>query len=160
MNSIRIPNVDNVRLSESHSKELTASGTSRDAVIAAGVYTESDPVRVGELLNWSGPAPALGSCLVYPYLDVGGRPTGYHRLKPSTPRSSKKKEDKGKKIKYEAPRGDPNRLYIPPGTRSLLADPSVDLVVTEGEKKCLSADAAGFPCLSAPGVWAWQKKRV
>ncbi len=34
------------------------------------------------------------------------------------------------------------------------------ILVTEGEKKALSADTAGFPCVSVPGVWAWQKKRT
>lgn len=159
MNSSRISDVNNVRLSEVHLKELATSGISRETAVAAGVHTELDPDRVGELLNWSGPAPALGACLVFPYLDAKIQPMGYHRLKPSTPRSSKKNEDKGKAIKYEAPRRQPNRLYIPPDTRGSLADPTVTILVTEGEKKALSADAAGFPCLSVPGVWTWQKKR-
>ena len=159
MNSNRIPDLDNVQLSTAHLEELTASGISRDAADAAGVHTETDSARVSELLNWSGPATALGACLVFPYLDAGGRPTGYHRLKPSAPRTSRKKDDKGKSIKYEGPKGQPNRLYIPPGTRAVLADPTAPLLITEGEKKGLSADAAGFPCLSVPGVWAWQKKR-
>jgi len=63
----------------------------------------------------------LGPCLVYPYFDATGRQTGYHRLKPSSPRTSKKKDDKDKKTKYEGPKDKPNRLYIPPGTRAALA---------------------------------------
>src|SRR5207248_1828956 len=30
---------------------------------------------------------------------------------------------------------------------------------TEGEKKSLAADQAGFPCLGVPGVWSWQVGR-
>jgi putative DNA primase/helicase len=35
----------------------------------------------------------------------------------------------------------------------------VPLVVTEGEKKTLAADQAGFPCVGISGVWSWQTKR-
>jgi energy-coupling factor transporter ATP-binding protein EcfA2 len=159
MNFTTTPAPNDVRLCDAHLLELAASGISPEAAAAAGVYTESDPVRVAALLNWGGAAVVLGLCLVIPYLDATGRPTGYHRLKPSHPRASSKKEDRGKTIKYEAPKGLPNRLYIPPGTRAAVADPAVDLLLTEGEKKALAADAAGFACLSVPGVWAWQGKR-
>jgi hypothetical protein len=147
------------RLSDAHLGELAGSGISCEVFTAAGVYTETDPARVGKLLNWTGPAKALGPCLVFPYLDATGRPMDYHRLKPSAPRASKKKEDNGKRIKYEGPRGRPNRLYITPRARAALSDPAVALVLTEGEKKGLSGDSHGYVCLSVPGVWAWQKKR-
>lgn len=152
-------NATNPRLSAAHIRELAESGITPEAATAAGVYTETDPAKVGKLLNWTGAGSALGDCLVYPYLDATGTQTGYHRLKPATPRTSKKDEDKGKAIKYEAPKAKANRLYIPPGTRAALADPNTPLVFTEGEKKALATDAAGFACLSVPGVWAWQKKR-
>lgn len=147
-------------LHPTHLDELAASGISPEVAAAAGVYTAVNPYQVSKLLNWTRPANALGLCLVFPYFNPQGNPTGYHRLKPHCPRTSRKKEDQGKKSKYEGPKGQPNRLYIPPGTRAAIADPTAELVITEGEKKSLSATAAGFPCLSIPGVWAWQVKRT
>ena len=72
---------------------------------------------------------------------------------------SRKKKSENKPIKYEAPIGRPNRAYFPPGTRLVLADLTVPLIVTEGEKKALAADASGFPTIGLAGVWAWQPKQ-
>jgi hypothetical protein len=141
-----------------HAADLVRSGLTPAVAAAAGVYSEPDPAAVGRLLGWSGPADALGPCLVFPYPDADGRPTGYARLKPASPRADRRSP--GRLIKYEAPRGQPNRLYLPPGTRPAVADPAVPLLLTEGEKKALAADAAGFPCLGLAGVWAWQRKRA
>jgi hypothetical protein len=140
-----------------HLDDLARSGLTAAHAAAAGLYSEPDPAAVAALLNWTGSADALGPCLVFPYLDPDGRPTGYARVKPATPRADKKTP--GKVIKYEAPKGRPNRAFVPPGTRAALADPAARLLLTEGEKKGLAADAAGFPCLALPGVWAWQAKR-
>src|SRR5262245_47967606 len=64
-----------------------------------------------------------------------------------------------RKVKYESPGQTPCRAYLPPGTRAALADPSVMLLVTKGEKKAACADQSGFPCIGLGGVWAWQVKR-
>jgi putative DNA primase/helicase len=138
------------------------SGLSRATIEAAGLYTERDTKQIRKLLNWTGSKPPpLGECLVFPYLQPDGTRNGYVRLKPSKPRTAKplKGEKQGKLIKYEAPVGSKNRLYIPPGTLPKLTDPSAELLVTEGEKKALAADQAGYPCLGLSGVWAWMKKR-
>ena len=37
-------------------------------------------------------------------------------------------------------------------------DPTIQLLVTEGAKKSLAADQAGFPCLGLTGVFAWKLK--
>ncbi len=141
-----------------HLDDLARSGLTPAHAATAGVYSEGDPAAVSKLLNWSQPAAVLGPALVFPYLDPAGRPTGYVRLKPTSPRADPGAA--GKRIKYEAPRGQPNRAYLPPGTRTVATDPAAPLLVTEGEKKALAADAAGFPCLGLPGVWAWQAKRT
>ncbi len=140
-----------------HLADLARSGLTAEQAAAAGLYSETDPAAVSRLLGWDKPAAALGPALVFPYLDASGRPTGYARLKPTTPRADKKSP--GRAIKYEAPRRQANRAYVPPGTRGPLADPAAVLILTEGEKKSLAADAAGFPCVGLPGVWAWQRKR-
>ena len=140
-----------------HLDELAASGITPADAAAAGLYSEADPAAVARLLNWEKPAGRLGPVLVFPYPDAAGRPTGYCRLKPTCPRTDARKP--GKLVKYEAPRGQPNRAYFPPGTSGVLADPAADLVITEGEKKALAAAAAGFRCVSVPGVWCWRRTR-
>ena len=135
--------------------DLRKSGLTDETILAAGLYSERDARQVRTLLNWSGKAPrSLGPCFVFPYLQPDGSRNGYTRLKPSKPRTDKRI---GKAIKYEAPKGAGNRLYVPPGTVAKLADPTVPLVLTEGEKKALAADQAGYACLSVPGVWSGRR---
>ncbi len=144
-------------LASDHLADLRKSGLTDKTIRAAGLYTERDARQVQKLLNWSGKAPkSLGPCLVFPYVHPDGTRNGYVRLKPSKPRTDKKS---GKAIKYEAPKGAGNRLYIPPGTIAKLADPTVMLLVNEGEKKALAGDQADYACVSVPGVWSWQKGR-
>lgn len=112
------------------------------------MHTEPDPAALGRLLGWKG--PARGGGLVYPFFDPDGRPAGYARVKPDRPLPDRTKP--GKVRKYEAPKGKPNRLYLPPLTRTVPADPTARLVVTEGLKQPLAADA-GFPCVGLAGAW-------
>ncbi len=145
------------QLDPDHLADLKKSGLTGDTIRAADVYTEFNAQTIRKLLNWSGTAPKfLGPCLVFPYVHIDGSRNGYVRLKPSKPRQDKKAN---KTIKYEAPKGAGNRIYIPPGTLAALADPLALLLVTEGEKKALAADQAGYPCLGLPGVWSWLKGR-
>jgi hypothetical protein len=140
-----------------HLAELEASGLTADTAAANGVYSESDPTAVAALLNWGAArAKALGAVLVYPHSDRDGRPLGHATVKPDRPRD---RGDKPGKVKYENPRGRPNRLYIPTGARAALADPTAALFITEGCKKALAASQAGFPCVSLPGVWNWVAPR-
>lgn len=143
-------------LAPDHMADLRRSGLTDETIRAAGLYTERDPRRVADLLGWDRPANARGPCLVIPYTNSDGNRTGYVRLKPSRPRTDKKT---GKPIRYEAPKGKPNRLYVPPGIRGKLGDPALPLIVTEGEKKALAADQSGFACVAVPGVWCWQQGR-
>lgn len=144
-------------LAPDHLADLRRSGLTDATIRAAGIRTERDARQVRTLLNWSGASPKeLGPCLVLPYFQPDGSRDGYVRIKPSRPRKDRKT---GKSIKYEAPKGSTNRLYLPLHTRRKLTDRTVPLVVTEGEKKGLAADQAGFPCVGLSGVWSWQTKR-
>src|SRR5262245_35593496 len=103
-------------LSTRHLDDLGASGLADDTIRAAGLYTEADAGAVSRLLGWDRPAASLGDCLVFPYPGLGN----YARVKPDNPRSAG-----AKPVKYESPRGRPNRAYVPPGrTRDALADPA------------------------------------
>jgi hypothetical protein len=139
-------------LTAKHLKDLRKSGLSDQQIAACGFYSVTDPDAVSRHLKWAKPARSLGNCLSIPYPGADG----YARLKPDNPRRDKKT---GKPIKYEAPKGTPNRLYVPPGTAHALSDVTVPLVITEGEKKAAKADQDGFPCLGLSGVYAWQRGR-
>jgi hypothetical protein len=91
---------------------------------------------------------------MFPFRDSRGELNGYKRLKFDQPR----KDRNGKAIKYESPCGQPNRVYVPPGTVEVLSEPKTELIITEGEKKALCADQFGFPCLGLVGVFGWKTK--
>jgi hypothetical protein len=149
--------------------DLQASGLTAATTAAAGLYAERDAERVRELLGSYLSAKTvrrLGPCLVIPYCDPAGGPMTYWngdgadhpfaRLKPAKPRVDKG----GRPVKYESPAGAPPRAYFPPGTRAaVLANPLVQLLITEGEKKALCADQHGFRCVGLGGVSSWSVKR-
>jgi putative DNA primase/helicase len=142
-------------LHPAHLADLRASGLSDPTIRDARLYTVVSPQRVSRLLGWRRPATTLGVCLAFPFRAADGTVSDYVRLKPSKPRVARN----GKAIKYESPIGRPNRVYFPPAVWRLLNDPSVPLLITEGEKKSLKATQEGFPCLGLVGVWGWCRPR-
>jgi hypothetical protein len=157
-------------LTPDHRADLEKSGLTPETIAAAGLHSVLDGARVRDLLGdylSRATANKMGACLAFPYFDAAGGPMTFAagdgtprpfvRLKPSVPRADTKNKDR--RIKYESPAAAPCRAYFPPGTRAALADPTVALLITEGEKKSLCADQHGFPCVGLGGVWAWQKKR-
>ena len=149
-------------LAENHLADLRKSGLSDEQIAACGFRTLRQPVEMANVLKWKR-ADKLGSCLLLPYR----RPDGslipvneFARIKPDNPRTGKQKDGKpGKPIKYESPLGSTLKLYFPPTTCKALADASVPLLFTEGEKKAAKADQEGFVCIGLGGVEAWSKKR-
>ncbi len=114
-------------------------------------------MQVARYLNWKYPAKLLGPCLCIPFYGPDGKFLDYVRVKPDKPRPGKN----GKKPpKYESPVKEPNRVYFPPLTRgATLNDPTIPLLITEGEKKAAKADQEGFRCLGLVGVYGFQNKR-
>ena len=139
-----------------HLTDLRKSGLSDDQIVLCGFTSYETADAVQKVLRWKRYKGELGPCLVIPFNDVEGKPTGYTRLKPDKPRKSK--ED-GKPIKYESPKGSTNAPYLPPWTRTVLQDVAVSLTIVEGEKKAAKADQERIPCIGLVGVWGWQKKR-
>jgi putative DNA primase/helicase len=144
------------RLTPRHLADLRASGLSDEQIIACGFYSLQAPESIRQRLQWKKYDGSLGDCLCIPFMGLDGKPTGYSRLKPDRPRQQK--ED-GKPVKYESAKGAKNRAYLPPATRSVLMDPTIPLVITEGEKKAAKADQEGILCIGLIGVYGWQKKR-
>jgi putative DNA primase/helicase len=135
-----------------HLRELRASGLTDGTIRAAGIHSETDCNRLAAMLGWKKYAKSMGAAIVYQYRDDQGR-NGYARIKPDRPRSIG-----GKPVKYESPKGQPNQVYLPPGVVDVLPDPARELLITEGEKKSLSATQAGFPCIGLVGVYGFAPK--
>jgi putative DNA primase/helicase len=146
------PRLESV-LQPQHIEQCRKSGLRDETILGAGLYTLTDRDRISQLLGWVG-SHDFDACLVIPFFDAQGNPTNFSRLKPDRPRTKN-----GKLVKYEAALASGNRLYIPPHTRSVLGDVTVPLCITEGEKKCLAADQAGFAVVGLSGVENWSKAR-
>jgi hypothetical protein len=140
-----------------HRADLCRSGLSDQQIQACEFYSLSDGVQIGIYLGWTFGGERLGPCLAIPFHDRQGHCSGYTRLKPDKPRKDKKD---GKPVRYESPRGKPNRAYFPPATLVALNDAATPLLITEGEKKAAKADQDGFPCIGLTGVYGWQQKRA
>ena len=137
-------------LSTTHLQDLRRSGLSDETIAAMSVYTEESHAAVGAILQrrWT---KRRGTSLVFPFRDHEGNANGYRRVRPDCPRTRD-----GKPIKYESPQGSTNRAYFPPGVAEVLSETSVELLVTEGEKKSAKATQEGFPCIGLVGVFGWK----
>jgi hypothetical protein len=60
-------------------------------------------------------------------------------------------------LRYAQPKGSPCAVYFPPNHDwpAVLADPTSELWITEGEKKAAKACADGVTCLGLGGVWSF-----
>jgi putative DNA primase/helicase len=137
-----------------HLKRLRTSGLSDATIKAAELYSETKPERLAALLHWSNPGKHLAPALVIPFVDAEGH-NGFARVRPDTPRKVG-----GRIAKYESPRGESIRIYLPAGVARLLADPQAELIITEGELKALASTQAGFACIGLTGVDCWKQKRA
>jgi len=121
-----------------HFKSLKASGLDSAYVEAMGCY--SVPRAEFEKLS-----PLLAECqsvLAFPYPGVNG----FVRYRLYPPQGA---------MKYWQPSGSPTHLYILPAVKTVLANPGVELWVSEGEKKSAALTRHGLPCIGIGGVWSW-----
>src|SRR5262249_38748241 len=89
----------------------------------------------------------ITSCYLLPY----PKGDGFHRVRlfPPVPTAN------GRSMRYCQPSGSAPRLYLPTRALAALADPTVPLWWTEGEKKALAGDQAGLACVGLGGLWNW-----
>jgi hypothetical protein len=81
--------------------------------------------------------------------------TGLHVYRPDLARIVR-----GKELKYEYPAGEGMRIDVPPRCQAALADPSIELWGTEGQKKVDSLASAGFTSFCLLGVWNFKGKNA
>jgi hypothetical protein len=125
-------------LHPAHLADLQRSGLNAQTIRAAGVYSVS-PGEIGKKLG--GNDAGIMSMLAFPYPGSNG----YERFRCFY-------EDGKTGPKYRQPKGAPNRLYLRPGV-DLAGDDL--LLLTEGEKKALSLQQAGFQVVGLGGIWGW-----
>ena len=148
------PESSSLPLLPQHLADLRDSGLSDETIRACGFRSTTDAEEIKGILRWKASAERLGPCLVIPFFYADGTQiSGYARLKPDCPIS----DTKGKVRKYESPKGLPNRVFLPPHTRTVLQTSGIDILITEGEKKAAAADQHGFACLGLVGVYGWKK---
>lgn len=138
-------------------ERLRASYITREIADAAGIYRVAS-LDGRELVGQRGKGEFNGIVFTY---HINGQEVA-HRLRLDVPDIVD-----GKARRYYAARESRNRLYLPPAPLSLLADPTVPLIITEGEKKTLAlwrmaletANGNGKPAflpVGLPGVNSWR----
>src|SRR5215203_5577156 len=134
-----------------HRAELDAS------VIAPTVWT-----RRGTCSVTASETAALGFAawqqldgLLHPQWTLAGVQRG-HLLKAYAPRL----DEKGKRIKYEAPFESVPHWDVHPDARHLVRDVATPVYFTEGIKKSDSAWSRGLLCISITSVWMFVRGRL
>ncbi len=139
-----------------HRRELIVGSGLTDATLATtGVYSVTSP-WVASMLGFGHLCqrlPAIAFPLLLPDR-VGAPDRDVVVLKPDLPR----RDDRLRLVKYEFRRGTANRLYVPDMALAVLADASIPLTITEGQKKALKASQEGIPTVALPGVWNFRTR--
>jgi len=135
------------RLARVHLADLRRSGLTEETIAAAGIRSLSR-VEVKAALGMN-----AGSGYSIPYRGATHRDgTPYVRVRLDNAFLT----SDGHRARYLSRKGEPPRLYIPPGLpEGWRENANVKLLIAEGEKKALAASQAGFWCLGIAGVWAW-----
>jgi len=133
------------RLHAEHLADLRKSGLSDGTIDKARLATVSAEAAE-DYLGY----PPETACLAFEY---PGTPP-YYRLKPLRPLVG----SDGNARKYLAAQGSGNRLYLPPGfiLPGDIANATIPIVITEGEKKALKLCQEGFKAVGVSGVWCWR----
>ncbi len=149
-------------LSSKHQAMLhDESGISEEVIAARGYRTITDPNELKEYGFSRAQQRAPG--LLLPLWAVDGH-NSLFVYRPDNPRVIENKK-KGRRLdgtypcrvlKYELPKGCRMRLDCPPTCQPSLADPSVSLWITEGQKKADSLASRGVCAIALLGVWNWR----
>lgn len=158
---------DNCQLAPQHEKLLVDSAI--DPAVARERKYRTETVKANLKAIGFGASQLAVPTLVIELFDVRGKPAG-HQHRPDQPRFRD-----GKAIKYETPygmrmvidlhpslsrmRSNPERDPVkpdPPDLPSMIADPTLPLVITEGVRKADAAVSTGLCCVALLGVWNWR----
>ncbi len=132
-------------LSEHHLAMLRSSAITDEVIEARGYFTARKKVELASL-GFS-QQQQLVPALVIPVFVPHGVVVLY-QSRPDQPRMRQ-----GRLVKYETLSGARMALDVPPRTRTLLADPSIPLFITEGVKKADALASHGLCAVALLGVW-------
>jgi putative DNA primase/helicase len=139
-----------------HRKHLQESGLSDETIERNRLYSEVNVSRIASLLhykrNWS---MKRGPVLVFPFFDELGIQV-LTRVRPDNPPL----QPGGKPRKYIQPIGQANRVYVPAGVHGVIGDPSIRLVIVEGEKKALKCTQEDIPAIGLTGCTSWHPAKA
>lgn len=146
-------------LSAEHLRMLRdESGISEEVIRARGYRTVTDPRELADL--GFAPSQQLTPGLLLPGHAPDGS-NGFCMFRPDYPRPARKSGGLlGKVVKYEFPSGMAMRLDCPPVCREKIADPSVVLWVTEGQKKADALASRGSCALAMLAVWNFKGRNA
>lgn len=150
--------IQDLSLSENHFKMLAKESGITDQMIQERGYrtitSEGDLVQFG-----FSPAQRRVPGLLIPLHTTDGK-VGLHVYRPDNPRTYEdrsKRETDGlrpvKVLKYEIPKGAGVRVDCPPACLKTLQNPTIPLLVTEGQKKADSLASHGACVIDLLGVW-------
>ena len=153
---------DETRFTPQQIEELKGSAISSAIAERQGLYSIDDAKAAAKLFgrrakDWEGHLPVL----VLPYRLPFQRDPVLVRGKPARPFETRNaKDDSVSLTKYVQAKGTGSHLFFGPSLwdGDALRDVSIPLWITEGEKKCLSAESHGLCCIALPGVTQWHLK--
>ena len=124
-------------LTPSDLENLEAGGIPPWLARQAGIFRVTDEQAVHYGIRKSGHQDLGG--IMFPYVDLDSGNVCAYRLRRDNPELERKDDGTLRpRAKYLSPVGQRNRLYVPPGLPpDWMKDPSVPIVLLEGEKKCL-----------------------
>lgn len=128
--------------------DLRGSGLSDATIGRCGMYS----VRPADLKEC--PISGVEHALAFSYFGIDGTPSNLQRWKLFY------EGNPGDKPKYWQPKGSDPLPYFPPlvDWARIASDPTVPLLISEGEKKSLASCQHGLPCIGIAGVWNWRAK--
>lgn len=138
-------------------KKLAESGLQKLAK-ALG-YTE---LTVAEAKSKHPKLPFHTRLIKIPYHDLDGKPTGFFRVRYlEDTRTPMQRKTLMKPTRYAQLPGTVNELYLAPiiKWREVAKDPTVELIITEGEFKAACACSRGHTTIGLGGVWCWRSAK-
>src|SRR5262249_54048998 len=130
-----------------HEKLLASSGIAPHVATARRYESATTKARLKELgfSESQRRVPAL----VIPVCSAATGDIALYHARPDDPR----RDQRGRPVKYETPRGARMALDCNPIARPRLKDPSTRLFITEGVRKADAAVSHGLCCVALLGVW-------
>lgn len=138
-------------LLKTHYEHLKASGISDEVMSERGYESVGFKTRL-QSLGFSRAQQRVPGFLI-PLRGVEKGIAGY-QYRPDNPRVDRR----GRPVKYENPTGASIRLDVPSRCQPLLGDPTTELWITEGSKKCDALATAGACAIGLTGVWGFKGK--